>query len=156
MNVLLLKDVNRLGKQGEVVDVSPGYARNFLFPRNLALSVTEGNQKTLDEIKKQHLFKKDRQDKETQTLAGRLRNATVRLAVRSGEKGKLFGAVTSSDIARALHLQENIAIDKKQIKLKDSIRSHGEHTVMVHLAGQDVPLKVVVEGKELENLKIKS
>lgn len=148
MKVILLEDVKKLGKKGDLVDVSDGYARNFLFPRNLAKEATEGSLKQLKQVKDAIAKKKQKELEQAKELAKVLSNTTVTLKVKAGEQGKLFGSVTSKDISEALKKQYNIEVDRRKIELQEPIKSLGSYKVDVKLAPEvDAKLSVkIVEG----------
>jgi large subunit ribosomal protein L9 len=133
MKVILKADIERLGKIGEVVAVAPGYARNFLLPRDLALEATDKNLARIEVEKKRYakIQAKVRQDAEA--LAARLGTLSLTLRQPAGESDRLFGTVTTMDIAAALE-KEGIAIDKRQITVEEPIKTLGIYTVPVKLA----------------------
>jgi large subunit ribosomal protein L9 len=132
MKVILLQDVKGLGKQGDIKDVAEGYARNFLIPRGLVTEATAGNLKRLrqDEKKKEEQAAKAMM--EAQRLAGKLEGLVVEVVARAGEGGRLFGSVTSNDIANALR-QKNLVVDKRRIELEEPLKTLGSHRVRVRL-----------------------
>ena len=125
MKVILLEDVKSLGKKGEVVNVSDGYARNFIFKKNLGL---EANGKNLNDLKvaQEHL-------EAAQELAKKLEAAKVELKIKTGEGGRTFGSVSSKEIAIAVKEQLGYDLDKKKIQIKEAIRTPGMHLVPVKL-----------------------
>ncbi|GIW48578.1 MAG: 50S ribosomal protein L9 [Caloramator sp.] len=131
MKVILKADIKGVGKKDEVINVSDGYARNFLFPKKLAVEATEGNLRVLEEQKAKEAEKKREEIKEAQELAKKLSALTVEVYVKVGDNGKIFGSVTSKDIADALKKQHNIDIDKKKIDLSEAIKIAGVYTVDV-------------------------
>ncbi|WP_027308686.1 50S ribosomal protein L9 [Caloramator sp. ALD01] len=131
MKVILKADIKGVGKKDEVINVSDGYARNFLFPKKLAVEATEGNLRVLEEQKAKEAEKKKEEIKAAQELAKKLSTLTVEVAVKVGDNGKIFGSVTSKDIADALKKQHNIDIDKKKIDLPEAIKIAGVYTVDV-------------------------
>ncbi|MBZ4662547.1 MAG: ribosomal protein [Caloramator sp.] len=131
MKVILKADIKGVGKKDEVINVSDGYARNFLFPKKLAVEATEGNLRVLEEQKAKEAEKKRKEIKEAQELAKKLSALTVEVYVKVGDNGKIFGSVTSKDIADALKKQHNIDIDKKKIDLPEAIKIAGVYTVDV-------------------------
>jgi len=133
MVVILLKDVKGTGKKGEVVKVSDGYARNMLLPRGLAKEATEGNVRNLEKQKAIAAEKHEEQKEAAKQQAARLEEITVVVKTKGGENGKLFGSITSKDIAEALAKQENIKVDKKKIDLAAPIKQTGETQVTVKL-----------------------
>ena len=133
MVVILLKDVKGTGKAGEVVKVSDGYARNMLLPKGLAKEATEGNVRNLEKQKAIAAEKHEEQKAAAKKQAERLEEITVVVKTKGGENGKLFGSITSKDIAEALAKQENIKVDKKKIDLAAPIKQTGETQVTVKL-----------------------
>ncbi len=131
MKVILLKDVKGLGKKGEVANASDGYARNFLFPKNLATEATEGNMKTLKQQKTSQKLKKEQELEEAKELAKKLEKTTIEITAKAGEGGRLFGSVTSKDLAEALKKQHKVNIDKRKINLPEPIRELGVRHVEV-------------------------
>lgn len=136
VKVILLKDVENLGRTGDVRDVAPGYARNFLLRRALAAPATEGALKQIDLLKQRRAKEDARRLTESQTLAQRLSQLMLTIPARVGAEGRLFGSVTNSDVAAALKEQYGIEIDRRDVALDESIRTLGEHTVDVRLGGQ--------------------
>ncbi len=133
MKVILLEDVKSLGKKGEVVNVSDGYARNFIFKKNLGL---ESNGKNLNDLKlqKQNEEKVAQEHLEAaQELAKKLEAAKVELKIKTGEGGRTFGSVSSKEIAIAVKEQLGYDLDKKKIQIKEAIRTPGMHLVPVKL-----------------------
>lgn len=148
MKVILLKDVNKLGKKGDLVEVAPGYARNYLIPNNFAKEATKGNIKQLKHERKIMEKKEQEELEKAKKLAKKLENSQIELKARSGEQGKLFGSITTKDIAEALKKQQNVGVDKRKIQLDDPIKSLGTYEVIVKLA-PEVESKIrvkVVEG----------
>ncbi len=133
MKVILLEDVKNLGPRGAVVNVSDGYARNFLIPRRLAVEASPGKMKELAQQKAVEARKKEEAEARARDLAARLDGITVEVKAKVGEGGRLFGAVNSKDIAEALERQHQIAVDKKKILLKEPIKQLGEQTLVVKL-----------------------
>ena len=147
MKVILLEDVKSLGKKGEIVNVNDGYARNFIFKKNLGL---EANNKNLNDLKLQ----KKKEAKIAQEnldaakeLAAKLEAGKVTLSIKVGEGGKVFGSVSSKEITQAVKDQLNLEIDKKKIQLKDHIKSLGITEVPVKLH-PEVTAKLKVHVKE--------
>ncbi|UHA75390.1 50S ribosomal protein L9 [Paenibacillus sp. 481] len=133
MKVILLQDVKGQGKRGQVKEVSEGYAQNFLIPRGLARLATDGNMKTLDQQNKAEDKRKAQEKADAEALAAKLNETTVVLKAKAGEGGRLFGAITSKQIAEALQQQMKLKIDKRKIELQDSIRSLGFTNVSIKL-----------------------
>jgi large subunit ribosomal protein L9 len=147
MKVILLQDVKGVGKKDQIVNASEGYAKNFLFPKNLALEANNGNMKQLDNKKKAEAAKAQEELEKAQALAAEIEKFDVKVAVKIGENGKLFGAVTNKEIAAAIKEQYSMDIDKKKIVLADSIKATGEKEASVKLHPKvTAKLKVTVEG----------
>ncbi len=132
MKVILLDDVAKVGRRGEVRDVSDGYARNFLIPKKLALSATAGNLKNLDHIKQQQDAKASRIKTDADSLRARIEALAFEDRRQASEEGKLFGSVTSQDVAEFLD-RHGIKIERRRIMLEEPIKSLGEHTVPIRL-----------------------
>ncbi|HOK62768.1 MAG TPA: 50S ribosomal protein L9 [Soehngenia sp.] len=143
MKVILLKDVKGLGKAGDLVNSKDGYARNFLFPKNLAIEANEENLKKWEERKKEEAKKIEQEIEAANELKTRLENTTVTLKVKTGSQGRLFGSITSLDVANALKEQYGIDIDKRKIELKENIKSLGEFEAEVKLY-QDIIAKLKI------------
>jgi large subunit ribosomal protein L9 len=142
MEVILREHVEKLGRRGDVVKVTPGYARNFLLPRKLALAVTEGNKKIIARERKL-ADARELEDKQTaEALASRLSAAEITIERRVGETEALYGSVTSADIAEAL-AAKGLEVDKRKIHLDDAIKAIGDFTVPVRLH-RDVTAQVTV------------
>ncbi|GAB6179206.1 50S ribosomal protein L9 [Desulfotomaculum defluvii] len=145
MQVVLLQDVNKLGKKGDIVNVSEGYARNFLYPKNFAAPATDSKLKELKTQKQNQAAKKQREEQEAKELAAKISDLTVVLKAKVGEAGRLFGAINNKDIADGLKEQHNYVIDKKKIILKEPIKSLGNYkiTVKIHPVAQaDINVEV--------------
>ena len=145
MKVILKQDVEKLGKAGDIVKVAPGYGRNYLVPRNIAVEATPGNIKVV-EIERIAHARRDQHEKESASLlAGEIVKITVNLQRKTGEGGSLYGSVTALDIADFLTTQK-IDIDKRKIQLEEPIKTVGEYQVPIRLHREvTVPIKVVVE-----------
>ena len=146
MQVILKKDVNKIGKAGQLLEVSDGYARNFLFPRGLAEEATAGK---VADLNTRQQSRKAREDKEKQAAEERkkaLRDKVIRVTASAGESGKLFGSVTTAQIAEALEAQHMVKVDKRDIKLAEPVKQPGSHTVSVRLhSGVKADMTLVVE-----------
>ena len=133
MKVILLQDVKGQGKKGEVVNVSDGYARNYLMPKNLAVEASAGKIKELQQQKNSADIKQQRLTQEAQVLADRLEKLSINIKTKVGEGGRLFGAVNNKDVAEALERDHNIVIDKKKIVVKEPIKTIGVYPVTIKL-----------------------
>ena len=144
MVVILLKDVKGTGKAGDVVKVSDGYARNMLIKKGLAKEATQGNVRNLEKQKAIMEEKRAEEKAAAQAKAAELEKITLHVPSKGGENGKLFGSVTSMDIAKALQQQEGITVDKKKIDMPDGpIKQAGKSTVELKLY-QDFTAKIKV------------
>jgi large subunit ribosomal protein L9 len=132
MKVILLDDVTKVGRRGEVRDVSDGYARNYLIPKKLALSATAGNLKNLDHIKKQQDAKADRLKADAEALRAKIEALVYEERRQASEEGKLFGSVTSQDVADFLGTR-GIPMERRRITLDEPIKVLGEHLVSMRL-----------------------
>ncbi|TJX13594.1 50S ribosomal protein L9 [Tissierella creatinini] len=133
MKVILLKEVKGLGKEGDLVNSKDGYARNFLFPKNLAVEASPANLKKWEENNKLMEEKRQVEIKEANDLKDRIEKLTVEIKAKGGSGGKLFGSITSQDIAAALNTQHKIDVDKRKIELKENIKTTGLKEVEVKL-----------------------
>ena len=133
MVVILMKDVKGTGKAGDVVKVSDGYARNMLLPKGLAKEATEGNIRSLEKQKAIAAEKLEEQKAAAKEMAAKLENIILKIESKGGDSGKLFGSITSKDIAEALEKQEGMKIDKKKIEMKNPIKQAGETEVTLKL-----------------------
>lgn len=147
MIVILTQDVKGKGKAGDVVKVNDGYARNMLLPKGLAKEATQGNVRSLEKQKALAEEKRQEQKAAAQKQAEKLEKLTVTIQSKGGENGKLFGSITSKDIAEALEAQEGIKVDKKKIDLSAPIKQTGTETVTVKLfpeVAAELKVKVTV------------
>ncbi|OGK99202.1 MAG: 50S ribosomal protein L9 [Candidatus Rokubacteria bacterium RIFCSPHIGHO2_02_FULL_73_26] len=142
MKVILLDDVTKVGRRGEVRDVSDGYARNFLIPKKLALSATAGNLKNLDHIKTQQDAKAGRIKDDAEALRSRIEALVYEERRQASEEGKLFGSVTSQDVVEFLG-RNGIKVERRRLHLDEPIKALGETTVAVRLH-QDVTAQLRV------------
>lgn len=133
MKVILLQDVKKIGKKGEVIEASDGYARNFLFPKNLAVEANAENMSKLKAKQDSNAFKKSQEKEEAQRIADKLSKILLKIKVKAGTNGKIFGGVSSKEIAENLEKQYQIKVDKKKIDLKDTIKTLGTFNVDIKL-----------------------
>jgi large subunit ribosomal protein L9 len=147
MKVILQKPVDKLGAPGDVVEVADGYARNYLVPRGMAVKATKGGVRHIDSLKRAHQARTNQAKAEAEQIASRLIATPITVLARVGEEGKLFGSVTSTDVAQAIEEQGSIRVDRHDVHLAEPIRSVGTHEVRVHLfADVDPVITVTVEG----------
>ena len=133
MKVILKADIKGVGKKNEVVNASDGYARNFLFPKNLAVEANAENMSKLQAQRESTQFRKDTEKEDAKKVAEKLTKIIVKVQVKAGENGKIFGGVSAKDIAENLEKQHNIKIDKKKVDLKETIKTLGVHNIDVKL-----------------------
>jgi large subunit ribosomal protein L9 len=133
MQVILLEDVKKLGRKGDVVKVAEGYARNFLIPKGLAVEATKGKMKDLEHQQKIMNEQKKKIEEQARVLGRQMDGLKVTIQTRVGDAGKLFGAINNKDIAEALQKNHGLSVDKKKIVLKNPIKSLGEYPVTIKL-----------------------
>jgi large subunit ribosomal protein L9 len=143
MEVILREDIEKLGHRGEVVKVAPGYARNFLLPKKLAVQANASNKKIVEQERDAYLRREAKAKNEAEDLGRMLSGVTITITQRAGEEGHLFGSVTSKDIADGLERQ-NYTIDRRKIQLDEPIKNVGEYKVPVRLH-RDVTAEVTVK-----------
>ncbi|MCC2677877.1 MAG: ribosomal protein [Pseudobdellovibrio sp.] len=145
MKVILQKDVKDLGKVGDLVNVSEGFARNLLFPRKLALEATEKRVNEYNHLKRVAESKKKKALAERQELLNKIKGTTVNFKLNAGDNDKLFGTVTTSDISKALD-KAGFAVDRKDIHLEEPIKVLGTHKATIRYAeGLETQIQVAVE-----------
>lgn len=146
MQIILTQDVKALGKKGEMVNVSDGYARNFILPKKLGV---EANAKNLNDLKLQKAAEEKRQKEileEAKVLGKDIESKTLEVRIKTGEGGRTFGSISSKEIAQELKFQYGLDIDKKKLQVNDPIKTLGTHTVPVKLHPQvtaELKVKVV-------------
>ena len=146
MKVVLLKDVKNIGKRDDILTVSDGYARNFLFPQKLAAEATPG---ALKEIQRKRAAQDAREAEmlsEAKEKAAALKDKVITLEVKCGEKGRLYGSVTAAEVAEALEKQHGVKVDKRKVDIGEPIRETGTRTISVWLySGVTTPMKLDVQ-----------
>ena len=144
MKVILLQDVKKIGKKGDVIEASDGYARNFLFPKKLAQEATESNLHILNNKKENDRKQKLAEIEAAQKLAGELKGKEITIKAKTGENGKLFGAITSKDVAELIKTQYKVVVDKKKIVM-ETIKVAGGYTIEVKLYPEvTTKMKVII------------
>lgn len=133
MKVILKQDIKGVGKKDEVINVSDGYARNFLFPKNLALEANKENTSKLKAKQDSNKFQKQQEKDVALKIADKMEKISLMIKVKTGENGKVFGGVSSKEIAQELEIQYNIKVDKKKIELKETIKTLGITTINIKL-----------------------
>ena len=133
MNVILKEDIKGVGKKNEIINASDGYARNFLLPKNKAVEANAENMSKLQAQKDATQYKKDVEKEEAKKVADKMSKITIKIKVKAGENGKIFGGISSKEIAENLENQHSIKVDKKKVELKEPIKTLGVHTVEIKL-----------------------
>lgn len=133
MKIILKQDVKGTGKKEQMVEVSDGYARNFLFPKGLAVEASAANVNVMKTKKEAEANKKDREIAQAKELAQKIKDITLIIKVKAGENGKLFGSITSKDVAEAMKTQQKLEIDKKKLVMPDALKLVGTFEVEVKL-----------------------
>ena len=147
MKVILLQDVKDLGKKDSVVNVSDGYARNFLFPRKVAIEASEGGLKTIADKNNSVVNKKNNEVQAAKELAEKISKIEVSIKAKTGDKGKLFGSITNKDIAEIIKSKHKIEIDKKKIVLNDSIKTVGTYEAEIKVYPEiSAKVKIIVSA----------
>jgi large subunit ribosomal protein L9 len=147
MEVILREDIDKLGTRGQVVKVAPGYARNFLLPKRLAVAATGSNKQIVEQERQAHLRKEAKLKVDAEDLSKLLTGVSVTITQKAGENDQLFGSVTSKDVAEAL-AAKNYTIDRRKIVLDDPIRQLGEFKVPVKLHKDVIAEITVVVARE--------
>lgn len=148
MKVILTQDVKSLGKRNQLVDVSDGYAKNFLFKKNLAIEADAKNLNIMKDRMQSDNSKKDREFIEANILKSKLEGKQVKMEVRAGENGKLFGSITTKDIADAIASQYKAEIDKRKIQLDEPVKSIGKSAVVIKIhADVSINIELLITEK---------
>ena len=151
IKVILLKDIKNIGKKDQIIEASDGYARNYLFPKNLAQEATTQNLQKLNTKLEKLKDEQTHQLNEAQELSQKIGQESIVIKAKAGKSGKLFGAITSREIAQALEEQSKISIDKKKIVLVRDIKSIGEFTTDIKLHPKvvaNLSIKIIPIGTE--------
>lgn len=133
MKVILQADIKGVGKKNQIIDASDGYARNYLFPKKLALEANAENMNEWKAKQNSKAYKKSQEKEEAQAIAKKMEHIIVKVSIRAGENGKIFGSISSKEICENLQKQHKIVVDKKKIDLKEPIKSIGTRIVDVKL-----------------------
>ena len=133
MKVILKENIKSIGKKDEIVNVSDGYARNYLFTKNLAVEATNSNLAKLKSKKESEQYKKDIEKEEAKKIADKMEKMRLQFKVKTGENGKVFGGVSSKEIAEKLEKDYSIKVDKKKIELKETIKTLGTTKVPIKI-----------------------
>ncbi|MBR6504407.1 MAG: 50S ribosomal protein L9 [Clostridia bacterium] len=133
MKVILLADIKGVGKKDDIINANDGYARNYLFPKKLAVEANKGNMTNLDSKKSSEKHRKDLELAHAKEQAEKIKNINLKIQVKAGENGKIFGSLTSKEISDNLKKEYNLDIDKKKINLKEPIKVLGKKVVEIRL-----------------------
>ncbi|MDP9113725.1 MAG: 50S ribosomal protein L9 [Acidobacteriota bacterium] len=147
MEVILREEIDNLGRRGDVVKVAPGYARNYLLPKRLAVAANESNKKIVEQEKQAYLRRESKEIGDASDLAKMMATVEVTIAQKAGENDQLFGSVTSQDIAAALE-RAGYSIDRRKVNLAEPIKALGDYTVTVKLHREvtiELPVHVIKE-----------
>lgn len=145
MKVILQADIKGVGKKDEIINSSDGYARNFLFPKKLAVEANAENMSKLKAKQDSNKFKKAQEKEEALKIAEKMKKILLKVPVKAGENGKIFGGVSSKEIAELLEKKYQITVDKKKIDLKETIKTLGMRTINIKLyEGVNASLKIDV------------
>lgn len=147
MQIILLQDVEKLGDRHTIVDVKPGYARNFLIPKGLALVANHTNQRKLEELKRRAAAQEQKIITAAQEIADALEGKILKIGAKAGTSGKIFGSVTNIQIANALMDQFSIEVDRKAIEIPEEVKNVGTYYAEINLH-KEVPVKVNFEVVE--------
>lgn len=144
MKVILLQDIKGVGKKDEIINASDGYARNFLFPKKMAIPADEGNMARLQSKKDSQEYKKELERKDAKQVKSKIENIVLEIKVKAGENGKIFGGVTSKEISEELKNRYSIQVDKKKIILKETIKTLGRFNIEIKLY-EDIVANLVLQ-----------
>jgi large subunit ribosomal protein L9 len=145
--VVLRGDVDGVGKRGDIVEVSAGYARNFLMPRGLAFPATPGTERQAEAMRRRRMLKDAKDREAAQEIAKLLVSTPVKVSARAGEGGKLFGSITAAEIVAAVEKQTGVVLERKTVRLDEHIKSVGSHQVAVRLHAEvEFPITVEVSA----------
>ena len=133
MKVILKQDIKGVGKKDQVIEVSDGYVRNFLFPKNMAVEANNENMSKLRAKQDSNAFKKQQEKEEAQKIAEKLSKVVLKIPVKAGENGKIFGGVSTKEISELIEKNYKIKVDKKKIELKETIKELGVRTITIKL-----------------------
>ncbi len=148
MKVILLDNIKGVGKKDDIINANDGYARNYLFPRKLAVEANKANLTKLQSKKDSNEFRRGEERKKAEQIKQQIEKITLNIAVKAGENGKIFGGVTSKEISEELKKQYNIEIDKKKIELKETIKTLGSFIITIKLfENVNAKLKILIVNK---------
>lgn len=148
MELILLKDVEKLGDANSIVKVRDGYGRNYLIPKKLAVVANDGNRRMLEELKRQTAVKEQKMVAKLEAMMDRFKNTTIKVGAKVGQSEKIFGSVTNVQLAEAIKKQLGVEIDRKKINMPEEVKTLGSYTASISLQGEnkvDVNFEVVEE-----------
>lgn len=149
MKVIMLEDVNKIGKKGEIKEVKDGYAHNFLFPKNLALPATKQNLAQVEKAKEAKEEEERKRKEEAQAISKQLEDKNFSFQVKAGEQGRLFGSLTTKEIASEIEKQYNLKLDRRKLSIDEPIRSLGTYNVKAKLHPEvSFEFKIIVKQEE--------
>ena len=149
MKVILLQDVKDIGKRDDIVNVSDGYARNFLFPRKVAMEATDGAVKVVERKREAERRKEAEARAAAEEVAAKLKNKVVTLKVKCGDKGRLYGSATAQEVADAIKAEYGVDVDKRKVEIKEAVRQLGDYEVNVRLY-PNVSSKMILRVKNIQ------
>ena len=144
MKLVLTRDVEKLGMRGEVVDVAPGYGRNYLLPRGFAVEATPANLREWESRREKIQRQVDAEKQEAQELVAKLTGAVLHIKAKAGDEGRLYGSVTAKDLSEALRNEFGLAIDRKRIVLPEPVKTLGAHPIKLSLH-PDVEAELMID-----------
>lgn len=148
MKIILKQDVSKVGKKGDLIEVADGYGRNFLIARGLAEEATDGRLRELNEKKKTQQIKDEKKLKDAEEAKKKIGGKVVKIKASAGEGGKLFGSVTAAHVAEAVTDQYSVEIDKKDLKIEETVRQTGDYSFKVRLyTGVEAEMTLKVESE---------
>ncbi len=151
MKIILVKEVESLGSEGDIVEVKPGFARNYLLPKKFAIEATKGNLGQIDQLKKKRMLREQKELERLQQVIDKVEGLTLEFERKAGEKGKLYGSVTNKEIAEAISERLGMRFDRKYLELEDHIKEVGKKEVPISLGkGQTAIVTVIVKAEGAE------
>ncbi|MCX7667960.1 MAG: 50S ribosomal protein L9, partial [Atribacterota bacterium] len=143
MRVILIQEVKNLGKEGDVVEVKEGYARNYLIPKKMAIEATPGNLSQIEKLRKKRAMREAKELEEAKALQGKIEGMILTFSKKAGETGKLYGSVTAREIAEAISALIGFEFDRKYLELPEPLKDLGKHNVRVNL-GKGIAATITV------------
>lgn len=144
MRVILIQEVKNLGKEGDIVDVKEGYARNYLIPKRMAIEATPGNLSQIEKLRKKRVMREAKELEEAKALQGKIEGMVLTFSKKAGETGKLYGSVTAREIAEAISTTVGFELDRKYLELPEPLKDLGKHNVRVNL-GKGISATITVD-----------